>query len=88
MIFHLTPHAISRITERNIPDPNIVKIRVTGRKTRKTLRERCKSFNHREFIYFSSGFKDIYVCKQIDVGEYLVITAFNISDYGEKSILT
>lgn len=81
MKFHLSEHAQKRIVERNLPIPaSNLKLRVTGKKTRRVLRETCKkSFTMKDRIFFRLNPSIIYVCKQIDVGEYLVLTAFDLN---------
>lgn len=82
MKFILSKHALRRITERELPIPTCsLKLRATGKKTRKVLRERCKRFTTKDTIFFRLNPSIIYVCKQIDIAEYFVITAFDLNKY-------
>lgn len=74
-MFELTNHAKIRLIERNLPDPNNLRLCRVSTRFMKKLRKRLKSFNS-ETIYFSYNQKFIYVCIQIDINHYKVITAF------------
>lgn len=85
MQFSLTPHAKKRIEQRGIPVPDSgMNMKPAGKKTRRVIRELClKSGIQFDKIYWtyridtSEGRKIVvYVCTLVDVGSYLVITAF------------
>lgn len=85
MQFTLTPHAKKRIEQRGIPVPDSgMNMKPAGRKTRRIIRELCaKSGIQFDKIYWtyqmdtSEGRKIVvYVCTLVDVGSYMVITAF------------
>lgn len=85
MQFTLTPHAQKRIEQRGIPVPDSgMNMKPAGRKTRRVIRELClKSGIQFDKIYWTYRIDTsecrkivVYVCTLVDVGSYLVITAF------------
>ena len=79
MKFDITIHAKERMEERNISHPNIVPLKAVGKNKKKKVRKACiiKGYNSLEYVYFSHGW-NIYVCKQIDIAHYLLITTFKL----------
>ena len=81
--FTVTTHAKKRMKERNVPYPKKNSLKPLGRKTRKKVRDSCKSMGHdtRNFVYYmkevvcdNSKYLAVYVCKQIEIGLFNVIT--------------
>lgn len=82
-VFKLTKHAKQRLSERNIKPPKGTILYPVGKKTRRRIRESCECHgcNTVDYIYFMTRggkIEDlfIYVCKQLDAGVFLLITAF------------
>lgn len=86
--FELTNHARDRIKERGIKDPNGVVLKPIKKKhwTKKRIKELCvlEGFKN-DYIYWKTkdNINTVYVCRQKDIGLYVVITAFNL---GGKNI--
>lgn len=85
MQFTLTPHAKKRIEQRGIPVPDSgMNMKPAGKKTRRIILELClKSGIQFDKIYWTYRMDTsecrkivVYVCTLVDVGSYLVITAF------------
>ena len=53
---------------------------IVGKRTRRIIRQTCldKGCDLDEYIYFRNNRKEIFVTKQLNAGEYLLITAFKI----------
>lgn len=85
MQFKLTKHAQKRIDERGLPAPTSgMNLKPAGKKTRRAIRELCKKSGYKfDKVYWtyrletSEGIKVVvYVCRQVYIGVYAVITAF------------
>lgn len=84
--FELTDHARKRMKEREVLDPNGLLLINAGRKTRRRIRESCKSMgcDNKEYVYLATRHLhthnknpiSVYICKAIDIGKYIVITVF------------
>lgn len=78
--FDFTPHALKRMEQRNIPDPNGFGTKIANGKTKKLIRESClKSGFNNEYVYWTKlthEYRYVYVCVQKDVSQYTVVTCF------------
>ena len=83
MKFKLTHHASRRIKERKMTNPSKLNLRLPGKKYRALIRRKCnKNGFSGNYIYFinHSSRKPVYICYALGIGDYLVITAFNLKD--------
>ena len=80
MKFIHTTHAQSRMKTRGINPPDGQTLTNVGKRTRRIIRQTCpdKGCDLDEYIYFRNNRKEIFVTKQLNAGEYLLITAFKI----------
>jgi len=84
MKFILTTHAIKRMKQRNIPNPEELYLLPAKNKIKKLIRKRCKKSGFQKgLIYWKSsdsrsGVIPIYVCSIEGKGLYKVITVFNL----------
>jgi hypothetical protein len=77
--FTLTHHAMIRMKERDIPDPNVNHLALVKNKLRKYVKTYCRKNGYdTKLVYWRTYCKvpSIYVCSATGVNEYLVITAF------------
>jgi len=83
-IFNLTNHSKVRLLQRNIPEPYNLKLQPAGQKIKRKLRVNCPEHDiHKNirngYVYWVYKQYIVYVCKQVDVAVYTVITAFDIN---------
>lgn len=84
MKFKLSQHAQKRMIERSIPDPNTLYLVVAKNTVRKKIIAQCKKNGYnKKYIYFRTDTENLFervcfVCDQIGIGEYFVITAFRL----------
>ena len=77
--FILTDHAKIRLKEREIEDPNGLRLTIAKNNARKKIIEDCpKNKVKKENVYFRTMSipYTIYVCIAIGIGEYKLVTAF------------
>jgi len=86
-IFDISFHALKRMKEREMPNPNDLGLVIANRKTKKLIRNSCPEKQIKEDnIYWTQiidGNRFVYVTVQKNVGEYLVLTCFKytVSNY-------
>lgn len=83
MEFILSKHAIQRIWQRQLPSPINESLVICKNKIKKKIRATCTQNGwKKDDVYWrtnsvrENGQYAIYVCKQIDIAKYIVITAF------------
>jgi hypothetical protein len=83
MEFVLNKHAEERIWQRQLPSPVNESLVIAKNKIKKQIRATCKKKGYqKDDVYWrtnrvrENGQYAVYVCKQIDIAKYIVITAF------------
>lgn len=76
----LSNHAKKRLEEREIPDPNTLILKHAGKKLRRKVRESCKTLGCKTceaiyFGYYGLNVTYVFVCKQVDIGKFICLTA-------------
>lgn len=79
-IFETTQHFLKRMTERNMPHPSELGVRIANRKTKKQIRASCLTEGVKsDYIYWTQIIDNerlVYVTVQKDINQYLLITCF------------
>jgi len=80
--FILSHHAILRIVQRQIEDPNNTEPIIANSRIRKKILSNCTITRYdfsTEYFVTNEIYRQVYVCRKLDTDRYLVITAFRMN---------
>lgn len=90
--FKLSKHAKKRIKQRQLPLPNDIHLVIAKNNAKSKISDRCKEKYKSGYIYWRGDMRKetvpVYVCSQMGVNKFVVITAFDIKKEMPKKIIS
>lgn len=78
MEFVYSKHGQESLKRRMIEGPTIFNVKKISNNLLKTIKRRHKYKEHGIIYFINKNRLTIYICREIDIDKYLLITAYNI----------